>query len=76
MHRYTAYTFTFAYAHKNSTHIQVCMHTLHTRIHSYTHMCSYEDNDQEVIPLWAPNQLVRIHNTPNEWPAEAERISR
>jgi len=52
------------------------MHTLHTRIHSYTHMCSYEDNDQEVIPLWAPNQLVRIHNTPNEWPAEAERISR
>ncbi|KAF5830012.1 S-adenosyl-L-methionine-dependent methyltransferase [Dunaliella salina] len=40
------------------------------------HTVIYEDGDREVIALWAPNQLVRIHNTPKDWPAEAEKIRR
>lgn len=66
--------------------VQLCLNAcvkpseLLRSIHSMTlqllFLYSYEDNDQEVIPLWAPNQLVRIHNTPSEWPVEAERIRR
>ena len=40
------------------------------------HQILYDDNEYELICLWAPGQLVGVLNNQSEWDKEAERIEK
>ena len=38
------------------------------------HQISYDDGDCEIIPLWAPTQMVKLLNKKKDFPAEHSRL--
>jgi hypothetical protein len=35
---------------------------------------AYEDGDVEIIPLWAPQQMIQLLNTSGEWIINAQQL--